>query len=517
MDTGSGHTASVWMADEELRRYAPLAGDIHADVCVIGAGIAGLSVAYHLSRAGKSVVVIEDGAIGSGETSRTTAHLSNAFDDRYYELEHLHGAEGARLTAESHTQAIDDIERIVAAERIACDFVRLDGYLFVPPGDPLDALEDEIAACHRAGLGHVAWAERAPIEGFETGRCLRFPNQAQFHPLRYLQGLAAAITRRGGKIFTDTHAATVEGGKPSQMGRVTVGENGPAVIASDIVVATNTPVNDLLTLHTKQYPYRTYVIGARVPAKASPQALYWDTADPYHYVRATRAGRDHLLIVGGEDHKTGQQDDGEDRHQALERWARERFPMITDVTYRWSGQVMEPMDALAYIGRNPGDEKVWVVTGDSGNGMTHGAIAGTLLESLIAGRDHPWQRLYDPSRKSLRAARKFASENLNMAAQYSSWVTGGDVKSEDEIPRGSGAVMRRGLEKIAVHRDDHGKLHRCSATCPHLGAIVTWNTDERTWDCPAHGSRFDATGKVLNGPANADLAAAEESKPVTAS
>jgi Rieske Fe-S protein len=181
-----------------------------------------------------------------------------------------------------------------------------------------------------------------------------------------------------------------------------------------------------------------------------------------------------------------------------------------EVTHHWSGQVMEPMDALAYIGRNPGDENVWIVTGDSGNGMTHGALAGLLLRDLIQGRDHPWAKLYDPSRKSLRAAPTFMRENLNMAAQYARWLKGGDVKDESEIAPGTGGVVREGTRLIAVFRDPKGGLHRLNPVCPHLGAIVGWNAEEGTWDCPAHGSRFDATGRVVNGPANADLKPAEE-------
>jgi len=499
------------MDSEGLAARRALDRDLEADVCVIGAGIAGLSTAHQLARQGRSVIVLEDGKIGSGETSRTTAHLSNAFDDRYALVERLHGPLGARYVAESHTEAIDEIERTVRDEGIECQFERLDGYLFVPPGDPPDILEREIEACHAVGLMDVSWVDRAPLRDFETGRCLRFPRQAQFHPLRYLNGLALAVERLRGRIFTGTHVASVEPGEDGGGARVKTA-SGHTVTAGHAVVATNTPINDMLTLHTKQYPYRTFVIGAPVRRGSVDRALYWDTPHPYHYVRLVprNEGGDETLIVGGEDHKTGQADDADERYARLERWARERFPGMGAVEYRWSGQVLEPMDTIAYIGRNPGDENVWVVTGDSGNGLTHGVLAGILLRDLILGRQNPWAEVYEPSRKSLRAGLAFTKENLNMAAQYASWVTGGDVEDEEDIPKGSGAVIRHGLKKIAVYRDAGGKLHRFSAVCPHLGAIVSWNSEERTWDCPAHGSRFDAKGKVLNGPANADLAPAEE-------
>jgi nitrite reductase/ring-hydroxylating ferredoxin subunit len=240
-----------------------------------------------------------------------------------------------------------------------------------------------------------------------------------------------------------------------------------------------------------------------------PAVLSWDTGDPYHYIRTYG----DMLIVGGEDHKTGQASDSPARYARLEAWARERFPMMGEVELAWGGQVMETQDYLAFIGRNPADhENVYVVTGDSGMGITHGTIAGMLLTDLILGRPNPWEKLYDPSRVTLRAAGDFARENANVVSQYADWLTGGDVSSADEIAPGSGAIVRRGLEKLAVYRDEQGKTHECLAKCPHLGCVVHWNPAETTWDCPCHGSRFDPYGKVINGPANRDLAPAERSR-----
>lgn len=502
---GSGSTTSVWMTSAEIAPRPFPTGDITVDVCVVGAGIAGLTTAYLLTKEGRSVAVLDDGPIASGETSRTTAHLVNALDDRYYEIENLHGEKGARLAAESHSAAIDRIESIVAQEKIDCDFERLDGFLFVPPGDPTDVLDKELAAAHRAGLSDVIRVERAPLQAFETGPCLKFPRQAQFHPLKYIKSIADAIERNGGRIFSRAHAADFEDGPVCRVKT----DKGITVSSSAIVVATNTPVNDRVAIHTKQAAYRTFVIGLPVPRGVVTRALYWDTPDPYHYVRLQNTGTNELLIVGGEDHKTGQADDADQRYKRLEAWTRERFPAAGDVEYRWSGQIMEPIDSLAFIGRNPGDKNIYVVTGDSGNGMTHGTIAGILLTDLIQGRSNEWEALYDPSRVSLKAAGEFARENLNVAAQYSDLVTGGDVDGVREIAKGTGAVLRDGLKKIAVYRDTHGVLHKCSAVCPHLGCIVDWNAGEKTWDCPCHGSRFDPLGKVLNGPAISGLERAE--------
>jgi Rieske Fe-S protein len=222
-----------------------------------------------------------------------------------------------------------------------------------------------------------------------------------------------------------------------------------------------------------------------------------------------------VLIVGGEDHRTGQAHDTDARFDCLEEWARERFPQIEHTDFRWSGQVMEPVDGLGFIGRNPGSENIFIATGDSGHGLTHGTIAGMLIRDLIDGADSPWKRLYDPSRKTLKAAREFARYNLNVARQYLGVVTAGESRSPESIPHGTGAVIRRGVEKIAVYCDEDGQRHEYSAVCPHLGCIVDWNETEKTWDCPCHGSRFSCDGKVINGPANSGLGPTEDDdKPV---
>jgi glycine/D-amino acid oxidase-like deaminating enzyme/nitrite reductase/ring-hydroxylating ferredoxin subunit len=502
-------TRSAWM-DVTAPDYAPLGEDITADVCVVGAGIAGMTTAYLLAREGRDVAVVDDGPVGGGMTCRTTGHLATAIDDRYVTIERLHGRDGAQLAADSHAAAIDSIESIAREEHIDCDFMRLDGYLIAAPGTPADLLDRELAAAQRAGLADVAAVAGPPAGEFAGARALKFPRQAQFHAGKYLAGLARAVEKHGGRIFCSTHATRIAGGSAARVETT----RGPAVAADAIVVATNTPVNDVVTIHTKQSPYSTYVVAARVPRGAIAPALYWDTADPYHYVRLHDDGAQQLLIVGGEDHKSGQAHDGRERFARLESWLRERFPAAGEVALRWSGQVMEPADGVAFIGRNPGDaENVYIATGDSGMGLTHGTIAGLLLTQLILGRASPWATLYDPARKMLRAPMEYARENLNVAAQYvQDYLGAGDVRSEDELAPGRGAILRRGLAKIAVYRDDDGVLHQYSAVCPHLGCIVAFDEVEKTWDCPCHGSRFDRFGRVIVGPANRDLAPARAAR-----
>jgi glycine/D-amino acid oxidase-like deaminating enzyme/nitrite reductase/ring-hydroxylating ferredoxin subunit len=516
-----GRTDSYWLMRDPPPPPARLTGDEQADVCIVGAGMWGLMTAYLLTRAGRSVIVLSQDPVGGAQTVRTTAHLASALDDRFYILEKLHGAQGAKLAAESHAAAIDLIEEIAKRKNVDCDFHRVDGYLFLPPGETDEVLRRELEAARQAGL-QVEPLQRIPGAPFDPGPCLRFANQAQFEPLPFLYALARAIEQSGGRIFTGTHVKEVQGGPQAHV----VTSDGHTVRAKFVAITTCTPINDMYVIHTKQAPYRTYAIAARIAKNSVPRALFWDTSQEpeglhgsttsgsYHYVRTARFDDTHdVLIVGGEDHKTGQADDMHERWERLERWTRERFE-IGDVVSRWSGQVFEPVDALAYIGKNPLDyDNVFIATGDSGHGMTHGAIAGMILRDLITGTPNPWAELYDPSRKTLRAARTYLAENFNVAACYADHVRGADVASSAEIAAGQGALVQRGLTKLAVYRDLQGQVHACSANCTHLGCVVHWNPGESSWDCPCHGSRFDPYGRVITGPATTPLKPVEFVEP----
>ena len=499
-------TASIWRSPA-WADLGQLKADLTTDVCVVGAGIAGLSTAYLLARAGRRVVVLDAGRPGAGETSLTTAHLASYQDDRFEELESVFGTDGTRLIWQSHAAAIDRIEAISRDEGIDCDFARVDGYLFRAPESPPDILDRELAAARRVEFPGVDSMLRAPLPSFDTGPCLRFPRQGQFEPMKYLAGLAEAIRKHGGQIYVDSYVNGFEGGANPRAET----KHGPAVKAKALVVATNVPSNDRVTMHTKIAAYRSYVVALKIPADAVPTALYWDTLDPYHYVRLQRYGDGEVyLIVGGEDHKTGQDDDPTPRFGRLVEWARQRFPEAGAVAKQWSGQVIEPVDGLAFIGPNPGDENVYIATGDSGQGMTHGTIAGMLLTDLILGRENPWAKLYDPARKPTGDLREYLKENVNVAKYYGEWVTPGEVKSADDVPAGEGALLREGLTKVALYKDDRGTVHRLSAVCPHLGCFVHWNKAEKTWDCPCHGSRFAPEGKVIHGPSIAGLPSADK-------
>jgi glycine/D-amino acid oxidase-like deaminating enzyme len=404
-DTG----APVWLSQADSAPMHRLDKDVDAAVCVIGAGVSGLSVAYELACRGTSVVVLEAGMIGGGQTCRTTAHLVTALDERYFLLHEMLGAEAAGLAAKGHHAAIDRVQEIVRQERIDCGFARLDGVLVVPPerasiADEL--LGCEAAACTRFGVAVERFPEipqLCPSFALPYGPCLVFPGQAQVHPLRYLDGLARAVTGRGGRVFTDTRVSSCVADGAVRVSTT----NGHTINAGSVVIATQSPIGDSRCVQMRMSRVRSYVVAMRLDSAIRLPNLLWDgywTDDtPYHYVRTASAeddGSHDLLIVGGEDHAAGEGQDSADRYRRLESWARERYIGLGPVTHRWYGEIMEPDDELAFIGHHPShDGNVYIITGDSGNGMTYAAIAGLMLPDMIAGRPHPWEALYSPSRR----------------------------------------------------------------------------------------------------------------------
>lgn len=494
--------------------FISLKENLETDILIIGGGLAGVTTAYCLAKEGHKVVLLEDGFIGSGETGRTTAHLVTALDERYYNYEKIFNEEKTKLIAESHRTAIDFVEHTIKTENIDCDFKRVNGYLFRHSSDVEDALQKELESTLKAGIETKAILSTPGMLLSKKSLC--FMNQAQFHPLKYLEGLCKAILNHGGKIFTNTHASQI-----NNEGATTA--DGFKVKAKHIVVATNSPVNNLYTMFSKQYAYRTYVIGALVKKDLLPKALWWDTGDftggtghaPYHYVSLQPYNDLYdMLTCGGEDHPTAETSGThvveEDRYKLLENWAREYFP-IKEVMYRWSGQVLEPMDRISFIGRNPLDHNnVYIITGDSGIGMTHCSFGALLISDLINGRKNKWEELYSPLRFTLNvagAALKLIKDDLvNVLKKW--FYT--DCIELSSLKNGEAGIIKLDGKKCGAYRDETGKLFLVSAECTHLKCMVLWNNDEKTWDCPCHGSRFTYEGKVINGPANSDLPAFSE-------
>ncbi|RVD58079.1 FAD-dependent oxidoreductase, partial [Mesorhizobium sp. M7A.F.Ca.ET.027.03.2.1] len=498
----------LWMKVEVYPRAPKFSGKKSCDTVIIGSGIGGLSVAYELAGIGQNVIVIDRGSIAGGMTSRTTAHLAPICDDGLSTLINLRGEETARLFQESQEAAVARIEENVAQLGIDCNFRRLDAFLFpamgVEPKEARDQRQKEFHAARKVGAA-AELVTGVPLKGFEKAPVLRYPNQATFHPLRYLRGLASAIRDKGGRIFANSPVISVEE-LPEGGVRVPT-ENGGVIEAASVVVATNSPINDRFQLHTKMSPYRTYAMAFTLARGRLPDALYWDTGDPYHYVRMNPGpGSVNYLIAGGADHKSGEADDGDIRFEAIEAWIRALVPTLGKEVTRWSGQVLDTIDYCAFIGLNPGSQSVYVVTGDSGQGMTHGALSGLLLKDLISGKKSPWAAVYEPSRKTPSGVINYVRENLSVVKNLAGYVLPGELKSPGEFVPGQGGILRDGLRKIAACRDLEGKLHQHSATCTHSGCEVAWNSTEQCWDCSCHGSHFAPDGSVLNGPAVLPLA-----------
>src|SRR5262245_24104733 len=504
---GNGTSMPLWGAPAAAGR-GPLRADTDTDVCVVGAGIPGLTLAYLLSPTYR-VLVLERDAIGSGDTGRSSAHLTAILDTDYATLAKRLGEDEAQMAAAAHMAAIDFIERIVAEESIDCGFERVDGFLVGQP-DQQDDLESVRAGALRAGLAGVALLTQTPFESASCAPCLRVSRHAQFDPLRYVQGLARAVEKRGGEIACGTQTTRVQDGGEARLETA----RGPIVSARAAVLATHTPMGGKPGMHARLAPYRTYIIAGLIPHDAPARCLAWDTGSPYHYVRrAPRSGSEDLLLVGGEDHQTGEVANPEERYGALEHWARERFPSLRTIEYRWSGQVFEPAGGLGYAGWEKGKDIVFLSAGHSGNGLTHGTLSALLLASLIQSGGHPWESAFDPGRGGLRTLAETAKHAVEGGVNLTDRLGGGDVESVDAIEAGEGAILGKGPDKVAVYRDVHGALWECSALCSHMGCAVRWNAAEQSWDCPCHGSRFDPKGNLLNGPAATGLAPASKAHP----
>jgi glycine/D-amino acid oxidase-like deaminating enzyme len=388
--------ASVWIATAKGVGRPRLHGDLETDVCVVGGGIAGLTAARLLQRDGRRVALVEASRLAARDSGHTTAHLTELLDAGYVALRARHGLAAARLAAASQRAAIEAIARLAAEEGIACHLGRVPAIRYADTEAELAVLEEELEAMRAVGLD----ARRDPDPGlpFGVAGAIRVEDQAEFHPREYLVALADRFSAAGGRAFEGTRALKIREGP-----RCAVETARGTIECDEVVVATHVPLSARLAERARLVARRTYAFAARLGV-AAPRGLFYDSQDPYHYVRAQETSKGAFLVVGGEDHDARQDEDGAARFARLERWAKERWAGA-EVAYRWSGQVYEPADGLALIGRAPGARKVWIATGFSGTGMTFGTLAGILIADGIAGRANPWAKLYDPSREMRVAPR----------------------------------------------------------------------------------------------------------------
>lgn len=493
------HRESLWIATSRATSFPELRGRLEVDVAIVGAGVTGITAALRLVEAGRRVALVDLDRAVSGETGHTTAHLTEAIDARYRTLRRDFGRDGARLAADASRSAIETIAQWARLHAPGSAFTRCDGYLFTDSDDDVEELRSEADAAREAGVD-AEFTASVPLP-FATRGAVQFRNQGQIHPRRYLLPLLEKIAETGSAILERTRIVNFE---EDEVCTLTT-EDGSRIVAHAVFVAANVPVNDRVKMHTRNFAYRTYAIALPAPPVAG---LFWDTADPYHYIRSETIDGTPYLIVGGEDHRTGTKRDTNEAYAALEEYTRSRFG-LSGATHRWSGQIIEPADGLPYIGLNPGSKNIYIATGYAGQGITFGTAAGILVSDLILGRENPWAELFDPSRiKPLASAVDFVTENAAFPAHLiPDRLTKHDVdaRSIDEVPAGEGRLVSINGKKRAVFRGEDGDVTLLSPVCPHMGCDVRWNREASSWDCPCHGSRFGPDGSVINGPATRDL------------
>jgi glycine/D-amino acid oxidase-like deaminating enzyme/nitrite reductase/ring-hydroxylating ferredoxin subunit len=528
----SGETDPVWIHHlpyKNLPRFSPLTQDLETDVCIIGAGISGVSVAYELVTRGLNVVLIEGREVLSGETGRTSGHLASDLDDGYPEIAKKHGDKGAKAAADSHHWALNRVGEISKQLGIECEYRILPGYDFsqYPKGskdhaDDVKTLREEGEKAKELGL-QTEYREGFKLKGWEgnidQSDAVIYAHQATFHPTKYVVGVLEFLKQQPNfSCYTNTRCIDVQekGVEILGMGHKDVyvkTMNGNTIKCADAVEATCIPLQKLSVIAEQEY-YRTYCIAARVPKGSVEDALFYDSAEIYKYVRLTECDEQNdFLIVGGGDHKVGQEDTVAP-FKELEEWTRARFPQATTIDYKWSGQVFEPVDHMAFIGKNSGNKHIYIVTGDSGNGLTHGVIAGKLIADSITGQANPWIEAYDPKRVAslAKSLPSMVSHDLQINAQYKRFVQT-DITDIEDLAPGEGGVLNTSTfsKPLAVYKDEGGQVHKFSALCPHLKGVVCWNKTEKSWDCPVHGSRFSKDGVQLCGPSKAGLEPANES------
>ena len=495
---------SYWLDSATLPRFASLDRDLDVDVAIVGAGITGLTAAYLLKRAGKTVAVVDRRRAGGVDSMNTTAHLTCVTDLDLATLVKNFGVDHARAAWDAGLAAILEIDSIVSREEIDCHFDWVPGYKFAAltanAEDEAPRLRHEAALAAELGFD-ARYLDAVPLFG-RPG--VEFEGQARFHPRKYLSALAALVDGGGSHVFEHTESEEVRDNP------LAVKAAGHTISCGYVVIATHTPLVGKTNLlratlfQTKLFLYSSYVLGGRVPKGSVPDALFWDTADPYHYLRLDARRDFDFAIFGGKDHKTGQAVDTEARYRALENTLEQVLPRI-EITHRWSGQVIETADGLPYIGETA--SRQFVGTGYAGNGLTFGTLAGMMARDAVLGRPNPWQELFDTGRTKIRGG---VWDYLKENADYPYYllrdrVVGADAKTLRRVGRGAGKVVEWKGQRAAAYRSASGRLTLLSPVCTHMGCHVDWNEAESTWDCPCHGSRFKPTGEVLSGPAESPL------------
>ena len=494
---------SHWIATGTLPRFPRLARNLAVDVVIVGGGITGITAAYLCRQAGLSFALIERDRLARMDTGHTTAHLTPVTDLLFTEMTDSFGNEAARAVWDAGGAAIDRIVANIRSENITCDFRWLPGYLHAPTDGDFSEASKELEAEAEAARSLGVKAEFLPSVPLMDAPGVRFPQQALFHPRKYLAGLVRSFGGKGAHVFEQTAVDTIEDNP------LTVKAGDSTITCGHLILATHTPLQgntgtlSALLFQTKLALYTSYALSAQIPPQGV-EALFWDTKDPYDYLRVEHRRGHDLLIFGGEDHKTGQEESPREAGKRLAQRFQQRFPNAV-IQRQWSGQVIETADGLPYIGSTAVNQ--FIATGYAGNGMTFGTLGAMMALDAITGRRNPWIDLFQVNRKKVRgSAWEYLKENKDYPYHLlRDYLAPADAHTLRSLNRSEGKIVAIDGRKVAAYRDASDKITLSSPVCPHLGCIVGWNDAAHTWDCPCHGSRFRATGEVISGPAEKDL------------
>ena len=482
----------IWWENAYVPPFKTLQKNIDVEIAIVGAGITGLTAAYELAKSGIKYCVLDSAKVAGGVSGHTTGHLTTIMDMYYYHIIKDFSLEKAKDVYDAVLFSRKYIEKIVQLENIDCDLKKVPAYYYAEDEDQLKILKDELEAFDKIGIKY-AQDNGFPLP-FEALEFARIEGMAQFNAVKYLSGLARTIPNASEKIYEDSHVEEIK----KQEGHYVLKTKKGSVTARKVILATHSPAGFNL-IQTELLPYMSYVMAAELE-EPLPEALFYDMKEPYNYIRTYKLNNKQYSIIGGFDHRTGQGDEA-DHHRQLEEYIRNHF-RVRDIQYKWSAQVFEPADSIPYIGKSPQAENVYIATGFAGDGLIYGSLAGKILADTAMGIPNVYIDLFDPSRiKPVAAAKDFLKHNVEVAKDFVKGRMNTDVEDTDEIPPGEGAIVKINGDKFAVYRSEEGELHHLSPVCTHLKCIVQWNNDHKSWDCPCHGSRFQATGEVLSGPA----------------
>lgn len=491
-------TKSIWHSFSAPTNFPRLQEDLEADVAIIGGGITGITAAQLLSEAGLNVVVLEARKVGGGTTAHSTGNLYFTIDQVLSSLQSKYDNKVIREVVTSRQEALELISKNVDRFNIDCDFQRVPWILYSESTEHADKIDQELDTAKEAGVV-MEPAEKTDIP-FHIERGVRVGGQAQFNPMRYVQGLASAIGNTRCKIFENTRVTKVE----QKEGTVLLKTLNHTIKAKHCLEATHTPKGVEVQFHTVLGPYREYGVAAKLATGTYPAGIFWGFYQKGEKIsfRSYKRGDDQYIMAIGQPHKVGQASNNQKHIEKLEAFLKDHFD-VSEVTHRWGGQHYKPADKLPYIGRKKDGSNIYVATGFSTDGLVYGTLSAMLLRDQITGKSNPYLELYSASRFTpLKSAKDFVKENINVAAQYIKDLP--VSKSEaglDDLKIGEGKIISKDGHKVAACRNELGELRMHSAFCTHLACVVHWNNAEKTWDCPCHGSRFDTDGMVIEGPA----------------